>query len=89
MSIIAAIHKYFPDWEILHTRVQNLTWSHLKIILGEKSEPARLWHIFRATTNLDRKLNTKSAYISLKKERFSYHASESSWMEYQTLLATL
>jgi hypothetical protein len=23
----------FPDWEILHTRVQNLSWSHLRCIL--------------------------------------------------------
>ena len=24
------LYQYFPDWEILHTRVQNLTWTHLK-----------------------------------------------------------
>ena len=27
------LYQYFPDWEILHTRVQNLSWSHLRCIL--------------------------------------------------------
>ena len=28
-----SLYQYFPDWEILHTRVQNLSWSHLRCIL--------------------------------------------------------
>ena len=39
------LYIYFPDWEILHTRVQNLTWSHIKMILGEENEDARWWYI--------------------------------------------
>lgn len=42
------LYVYFPEWEILHTRVQNLTWSHIKTILGEKNENARLWYMDEA-----------------------------------------
>ena len=46
------LYIYFPEWEILHTRVQNLTWSHIKAILGEKSEKARLWYIDEAAQQM-------------------------------------
>lgn len=39
------LYVYFPDWEILQTRLQNLTWSHIQAILGEKNEKARWWYI--------------------------------------------
>ena len=29
------LYLWYPKWEILHTRVQNLSWSHIKTILGE------------------------------------------------------
>lgn len=42
------LYIYFPDRKILQTRLQNLTWSHLQAILGEKSENARLWYMDEA-----------------------------------------
>lgn len=42
------LYIYFPDRKILQTRLQNLTWSHLQAILGEKSEKARLWYMDEA-----------------------------------------
>ena len=29
LAYFKQLYQYFPDWEILHTRVQNLSWSHL------------------------------------------------------------
>lgn len=46
------LYTYFPDWEILHKRVQNLTWSYLQSILGEESEPARLWYMKEAAKQM-------------------------------------
>ena len=46
------LYVYFPEWEILHTRVQNLTWSHIKAILGEKNEDARLWYMDEAAQQM-------------------------------------
>ncbi|MBD5206302.1 MAG: DUF1016 domain-containing protein [Bacteroidales bacterium] len=46
------LYVYFPEWEILHTRVQNLTWSHIKAILGEKNEKARLWYMDEAAQQM-------------------------------------
>lgn len=42
------LYIFFPDRKILQTRLQNLTWSHLQAILGEKSEKARLWYMDEA-----------------------------------------
>lgn len=33
LAYFKQLYQYFPDWEILHTRVQNLSWSHLRCIL--------------------------------------------------------
>ena len=30
LAYFKQLYQYFPDWEILHARVQNLTWTHLK-----------------------------------------------------------
>lgn len=38
----------FNDWSILHTRVQNLTWSHLRALLSVENEDARLWYMNEA-----------------------------------------
>ncbi len=35
----------FNDIEILHTRVQNLTWSHFKIIMREATPEGRAWYL--------------------------------------------
>jgi hypothetical protein len=44
LAYFKQLYKYFPDWEILHTRVQNLTWTHLKSILRVTDAEARLWY---------------------------------------------
>ena len=46
------LYIYFPDRKILQTRLQNLTWSHLQAILGEKSEKARLWYMDEAVKQM-------------------------------------
>lgn len=40
----------FPDWEILHTRVQNLTWSHCRALLKISDSAARDWYMNEAAT---------------------------------------
>ena len=42
----------FPNWEILHTRVQNLTWSHIRAVLGEKTESGRNWYLKEAAEQM-------------------------------------
>ena len=46
------LYVYYPDRKILQTRLQNLTWSHLQAILGEKSEKARLWYMDEASQQM-------------------------------------
>lgn len=46
------LYVYFPDRKILQTRLQNLTWSHLQAILGEKSEKARFWYMDEAVQQM-------------------------------------
>jgi len=37
LAYFKQLYQYFPDWEILHARVQNLTWTHLKSIFHNSS----------------------------------------------------
>lgn len=46
------LYIYFPDWKILHTRVQNLTWSHIRTVLGEKTEEGRNWYLKEAAEQM-------------------------------------
>lgn len=46
------LYLYFPDRKILQTRLQNLTWSHVQAILGEKNEKARWWYIDEAAQQM-------------------------------------
>ena len=46
------LYAYFPDWEILQTCLQNLTWSHIQVILGEKTESARYWYLKEAANQM-------------------------------------
>jgi len=46
------LYIYFPDRKILQTHLQNLTWSHIQAILGEKNEKARLWYINEAAQQM-------------------------------------
>lgn len=53
------------DLEILHTRVQNLTWSHIKTILRVEDQTAARWYITTASQEmwsvrtLDRNISTQ------------------------------
>lgn len=42
----------FNDLEILHTRVQNLTWSHIRRLLSVTNPDAREWYISRASEDM-------------------------------------
>lgn len=46
------LYAYFPDWEILQMRLQNLTWSHVQAVLGEKSEAGRNWYLKEAAEQM-------------------------------------
>ncbi len=46
------LYIYFPDRKILQTRLQNLTWSHIQAILGEKNEKARFWYMKEAAQQM-------------------------------------
>ena len=46
------LYIYFPERKILQTRLQNLTWSHIQAILGEKNEIARLWYMKEAALQM-------------------------------------
>ncbi len=41
-------YQYFPDSEILNTRVQNLNWSHFRALLRVPDEDARIWYMNEA-----------------------------------------
>ncbi|MBQ4376668.1 MAG: DUF1016 family protein [Bacteroidales bacterium] len=55
----------FNDIEILHTRVQNLTWSHIRRLLSVSSTKARDWYLNTASQcmwsvrELDRNISTQ------------------------------
>lgn len=42
----------FNDIEILHTRVQNLTWSHIRRLLSVTDSEAREWYLMRASEDM-------------------------------------
>lgn len=46
------LYIYFPDRKILQSRLQNLTWSHIQAILGEKNEKARMWYMDEAAQQM-------------------------------------
>ena len=41
-------YQVFDDLEILHTRVQNLNWSHFRQLMRVPDEKARLWYMDEA-----------------------------------------
>ncbi len=46
------LYIYFPDRKILQTRLQNLSWSHIHAVLGEKDERARLRYMGEAVQQM-------------------------------------
>ncbi len=55
----------YPDGKILHTRVQNLTWSHIRTLLRVDNPEARDWYMKEASgqmwsvRTLDRNISTQ------------------------------
>ena len=65
---LAYYHKFyltFNDIEILHTRVQNLNWSHIRRLLSVNNPEAREWYLKTAAEDmwsvktLDRNISTQ------------------------------
>lgn len=58
-------YLYFPDEQIVNTRVHNLTWSHIRTLLRVPDETARLWYLNEAANEgwsvrtLDRNISTQ------------------------------
>ncbi len=52
LAYYRSLYVYFPDWEILQTRLQNLTWSHIQAVLGEKTESGRNWYLKEAAEQM-------------------------------------
>lgn len=59
------LYLMFNNLEILHTRVQNLTWSHIRRILSVTNQQARDWYLTAASEGmwsvreLDRNISTQ------------------------------
>ena len=43
---------YFKDLEILNTRVQNLSWTHYRMLLRVPDEDARYWYLREASQEM-------------------------------------
>lgn len=65
---LAYYRKFYLDYphsEILHTRVQNLTWSHIRALLRVDNPDARQWYMKEASEQmwsvrtLDRNISTQ------------------------------
>ena len=48
LSYFRQLYTLFPDEKILHTRVQNLTWSHIRAVLRVDNPEARNWYLQEA-----------------------------------------
>ena len=61
-------YHFFPDEQILQTRLQNLTWSHFRNLLRVPDENARLWYMNESakegwsSRTLDRNIATQYYY---------------------------
>ena len=72
------LYAYFPDWEILQTRLQNLTWSHIQAVLGEKTEAGRSWYLKEAADQmwsvktLERNVGSQYYHRLLSSQRNTY-----------------
>ena len=66
----------FKDVEILHTRVQNLTWSHIRALLRVDNPEARSWYMKEASEQMWSvrkiccvRLTDKKSSISCKRKK--------------------
>ena len=46
------LYSYYPSWQILQTRLQNLSWSHIQTIIGEEDEKARDWYLTESSNQM-------------------------------------
>lgn len=46
------LYSYYPNWQILQTRLQNLSWSHIQTIIGEEDEKARDWYLAKCSDQM-------------------------------------
>ena len=65
LNYFRLFYLQFNDLEILNTRVQNLTWSHIRSLLRVENKAAQLWYLSEASSQnwavrtLDRNINTQ------------------------------
>lgn len=65
-------YQLFPDEQILQTRLQNLTWSHFRVLLRVADENARIWYLNETSESnwssrtLDRNVGTQYYYRLLQ-----------------------
>lgn len=65
LAYFRQLYLEFNDLEILHTRVQNLSWSHVRRLLSVSNPQAREWYLNAAATDmwsvrtLDRNISTQ------------------------------
>lgn len=64
----------FPDFDIWHTRVPNLTWSHYRILLPVDNQDARYWYMREAANEnwnvrtLDRNISSQYYFRLLQSQ---------------------
>ena len=64
----------FPDYEIWHTRMRNLTWSHFRTLLSVVDENAREWYLNEASAEswsvrtLERNIGSQYYYRLLQSQ---------------------
>lgn len=46
------LYSFYPNWQILQTRLQNLSWSHIQTIIGEEDEKARDWYLSESSNQM-------------------------------------
>ena len=77
LNYFRLFYLQFNDLEILNTRVQNLTWSHIRRLLRVENKAAQLWYLSEASSQnwavrtLDCNINTQyyeRLLLSQKKE---------------------
>lgn len=74
--VYSQIYIDYPDGKILHTRVQNLTWSHIRALLRVDNPEARSWYMKEASEQMWSvrkiccvRLTDKKSSISCKRKK--------------------
>lgn len=75
-------YLYFKDFEIWHSRVPNLTWTHCRMLLRVADEDARYWYLRESTREmwsvrtLDRNIGSQYYYRLLQSPKKDAVVSE-------------